>query len=595
MRVLPLLLALALALLASPAHAGVASVVAPLRLALSAEELSAELLAVSTPSSPRYCRHLSASEVAALVAPPRERFEAVARWMRERLGARDVRLSGAGDVAVGTVEDEAVRWSTHPDGMDLFAEGSAVDDDARAAVEFVRVVVPGRDVPPARTRAERLAPFALGQPLSTPATPAAQRAAAGIPASLNGTVAGLRQMVWGPGTYGYLESDLAAFAAQYSVPVAPGQVTRVGAKGQPGGDNFGEASLDVDTIVGSGQGVATQVANTNTSQSTEEGPGFGAALLGFVLKLSNMSDAELPAVVSMSLGSLSYDSCRVLCQRVSSASSPPATFKECIHYVQYTTRQVCMLPSGAQQDRIDAEFQKLGLRGVTLLAASGDGGSHYSFQPFGGGNTTLDAALNALSCQLNSPTYPASSPYVLGVGGTTWTTGPSTPSAWGASGGGFSYRYARPAYQHDAVEAYLAAANGTASFPPPGSFNAGGRAYPDVAAASTGVPMVDDGSSFLAGGTSAAAPSFAGVVSLLNAERLRAGLPLLGFLNPRVYEVAAKYPGAAFIDTEGGTSACNSAGTCCATGFPGAKGFDPLTGFGAPRWSGLAKYLASAP
>jgi hypothetical protein len=38
-----------------------------------------------------------------------------------------------------------------------------------------------------------------------------------------------------------------------------------------GGDNFGEATLDVSYITGIGSGVPTIVSNTNDSFSTEEG------------------------------------------------------------------------------------------------------------------------------------------------------------------------------------------------------------------------------------------------------------------------------------------------------------------------------------
>jgi len=40
-----------------------------------------------------------------------------------------------------------------------------------------------------------------------------------------------------------------------------------------------------------------------------------------------------------------------------------------------------MFSSSDQQDRINVELMKLGIRGTTVVVASGDGGSHYSFQP----------------------------------------------------------------------------------------------------------------------------------------------------------------------------------------------------------------------
>jgi hypothetical protein len=76
-----------------------------------------------------------------------------------------------------------------------------------------------------------------------------------------------------------------------------------------------------------GSGATTIVANTNTSASTEETTGFGYALLAFAHALATAgSEAEgalpqLPQVVSMSLGSLSFDSCQLLCQDLVASGS----------------------------------------------------------------------------------------------------------------------------------------------------------------------------------------------------------------------------------------------------------------------------------
>jgi subtilase family serine protease len=132
-------------------------------------------------------------------------------------------------------------------------------------------------------------------------------------------------------------------------------------------------------------------------------------------------------------------------------------------------------------------LQQTGLKGVTVVAASGDGGSHFSFQPFSE-LSSIGRALNTISCALNLPTYPASSPYVLGVGGTSWNApgSPASPVGWSGSGGGFSRAYASPAYQQAAVQGYL---NRTSNLPPPSSFNASNRAYPDLAAVADNVPI----------------------------------------------------------------------------------------------------------
>jgi len=49
-------------------------------------------------------------------------------------------------------------------------------------------------------------------------------------------------------------------------------------------------------------------------------------------------------------------------------------------------------------DRVNQELMKLGLMGVTILAASGDGGSHFSFNNYSNGPQNLINALNEVSC-----------------------------------------------------------------------------------------------------------------------------------------------------------------------------------------------------
>jgi subtilase family serine protease len=179
----------------------------------------------------------------------------------------------------------------------------------------------------------------------------------------------------------------------------------------------------------------------------------------------------------------------------------------------------------------------------------------------------LGQVLNQISCTYNLPTFPAESPYVVAVGGTQWSVSPQQPIAWTASGSGFSWRYAVPSYQSDVVSAYLSAnRNG---LPAAKSFNATNRGYPDVAALANNVPMCIQGQEVSAGGTSASAPEFAGIVALLNDIRLNKvgavrarwyvlrssadlfaacaqGLPPLGFVNTRLYKMAAEHPGELF-------------------------------------------------
>ena len=62
------------------------------------------------------------------------------------------------------------------------------------------------------------------------------------------------------------------------------------------------------------------------------------------------------------------------------------------------------------------------------------------------------------------------------------------------------------------------------------------------------------------GGTSAAAPTFAGFVALLNDARIKAGLPTLGFLNPLIYSIGATDPTAFNDITTGNNPGCGTEG-----------------------------------
>lgn len=418
--------------------------------------------------------------------------------------------------------------------------------------------------------------------------PNTQKGSYGMPSSLKSVYGNNSQAVWGPGTFGVSSNDLYEFYSMYSVPASTSVIHRPGYPGTPGGDNWGEGTLDATYITSMALGVKTYVINTNTSMSTEEGPGFGYALENFML-LNLAQSPSIPYVLSMSLGSLSWDSCNLMCQL--GAQSRQFTFSQCMQYVQYTQRQVCMMDTGAQADRISREFMKLGMRGMTLLAATGDGGSHYSFQPFPG--DTIGSVLNQVSCQYNFPTFPAASPYVLGVGGTQWNGAPSItqPIAWAASGSGFSWRFPRPPYQEAAVSSYLKLNAGSSGFPGSKYYNTTNRAYPDVSALADNVPIVMGGFPTLTGGTSASTPTFAGIISMINDARLQKGKPSLGFVNPALYQLAAQYPGVLFYDVTVGNSACASDGSCCNTGFPASKGWDPVSGLGSPLFPGLLAHL----
>jgi len=504
---------------------------------------------VSSPGNPEYLRFRTTEEIAAVVGSAESEIEEVKKWLVTK-GAdpSSLRLSPLRDSITADFDGLALGW-------EQLAKKPA-------AVEFVhRRDFRSSSMPEAKSPA-RDKPNEFY-------TISNMKKAYGIPEKLLASNDKTLQMVWGPGTFGFDETEL-SFHKLEQCPLL--NVSRVvfdtPNHGKAGGDNFGEGNLDAKMIASFGLNVRTLVSNTNASASTEEGEGFGQALLDFVTEVATRD--TLPQVLSMSLGSLGAYACDTLC---SEAVKKGFTMEKCRSYLQ-DQRQVCMFLSQSQTDRINSAFKVLGTRGVTLFGASGDGGSHFSFGSFEGGD--IADALNTISCDINMPVYPTASPYVVSVGGTMWSGDSSNPVTWagfgGGSGGGFSWQFAAPVHQKEAVAGYL---NATTGLPPQSSYNAAGRAYPDVSA--IGVQ-----------GTSQSCPIMAGIFSLLMDHRLNQGLPPLGFVAPRIWQVASQYPGEAFQDvTEGNTK------TSCSTGFPATKGWDPNTGWGRPIWAGMLKHFGS--
>ena len=106
-----------------------------------------------------------------------------------------------------------------------------------------------------------------------------------------------------------------------------------------------------------------------------------------------------------------------------------------------------------------------------------------------------------------------------------------------------------------------------------------GRGVPDVAANAdpdTGYQVRVDGSDEVFGGTSAAAPLWAGLIVLLN-QSLGASL---GFAHARLYALLGTD---ALRDITSGDNGAYSAGV----------GWDACTGLGSPNGAGLASALAS--
>jgi hypothetical protein len=237
--------------------------------------------------------------------------------------------------------------------------------------------------------------------------------------------------------------------------------------------------------------------------------------------------------------------------------------------------------SGIDESQLDSDFTT---PGVTFLAASGDNGAY--------GNGGSQLAVN----------YPAASPNVLAVGGTSIVidsagdypgTGPTGEIGWGSgtnsginvstggSGGGLSAVEPEPAWQARVI--------------PTSIDNSGARAVPDVSLDSGIAQQYDVFASTLSAssdsaaavgwlgdaGTSAASPIWAGLIAIANQGRvLEGGTPLTGYTQtiPALYSL----PSADFHDILYGNN-----------GYSAGPGYDLVTGLGTPVANLLVPDLAS--
>jgi subtilase family serine protease len=249
---------------------------------------------------------------------------------------------------------------------------------------------------------------------------------------------------------------------------------------------------------------------------------------------------------------------------------------------------------GAELDIEHSLFLQAALEGIGFYFSSGDDGDN-----------TLAGAPHP------EPDFPASDPLVTAVGGTTMEVNAkggyqfetawgndldqvntaTSPSTWAVplpgqflsgAGGGVSALFGEPAYQRLAVPRSLATLNGSTPM----------RVVPDVAALAdpeTGFVIIYNGASYQYGGTSLAAPLFAGVQALASQHRHFA----IGFANPLLYllslshvvfhDVTGSAPTPALITTSGRSLLTLGRDTS----LTATRGYDDTTGLGTPNGAWL--------
>jgi subtilase family serine protease len=198
---------------------------------------------------------------------------------------------------------------------------------------------------------------------------------------------------------------------------------------------------------------------------------------------------------------------------------------------------------------LDAVLEQADAQGQTFFSSAGDTGSQ----------CPAITGVNGVPAGIPDTNYPASSPYGIGVGGTSvLNNNPLSEIGWYAGGGGLSPVEPAATFQANTKVLGLTA-------PPT-------RGVPDVsldADPESGYDVVVDGAVEGIGGTSASAPSWQGIWARVNGAHTG-----LGFAGPVLYSTE---PSSAFNDITVGANGAYTAG----------PGYDLVTGLGTPNITNL--------
>ncbi len=209
---------------------------------------------------------------------------------------------------------------------------------------------------------------------------------------------------------------------------------------------------------------------------------------------------------------------------------------------------------------------------ITMLASSGDTGATNYIED---GSALYPYPVNS---------WPSSDPLVTSIGGTqlhldadgnrmapdeTWNDG------YGATGGGLSQVFARPAFQHS-VSSVVGSRRGTPDISMSAAVDGGAIFYYSFDPARVGWHIV--------GGTSEASPLFAGIVALVDQRARRR----IGDINDTLYRLP-RLSSVGIVDV---TIGDNSFGGV--TGYPATTGYDLATGLGTVDAAQFVPALAIA-
>jgi tripeptidyl-peptidase-1 len=506
-----------------------------LKRGVTEDAIEREFQSRTTPGSAKYQQHMTPAELRELVAGTPEALAAAERFLAGQPGVKNQKTFSTGDVVAAIVERTSPVAAALGLSAGMFEASElrrSVEVPAmlRDAVERITVVPPAVDKKQRRPKAHYPAeakdgalPFPGGAQTPGSIKTRYNVPAYDVPATAVQGVGEFQSSYFNP-------SWMSTFSQRYGLPVPD---IKIKGPNSPSQDDI-EGTLDLEYITGIAQGATTWWISSNDTSSDP----FGIDFAWWSEEASNLS--PMPTVVSLSWG---------------------------IGENNYKGNY------GVLHADNDA-FRKLGLLGVTVFAASGDTGP---------GSRGFN------SCTRFDPGWPATSPYLTAVGATYAVSATAAESSVSFSGGGFSDVFPTPSWQQSAVTNYLTNA---ANLPAASFYNASGRGFPDVAALGTnfmvyGQNQFGQDAWMPVSGTSCASPTFAAVITRVNALRVASGKSTLGFLNPTIYQM-----GKVGNDVTNGTSEDPDCYGFNFKGFPTATGWDAVSGLGTPDFAYLAGQFA---
>ncbi|MGK4580188.1 S53 family peptidase [Kitasatospora sp. HPMI-4] len=478
-------------------------------------QLDRFLAAVSDKHSPQYGHYLTPAQFTARFGPTQADVAQVRSYL-EGQGLKVTSVSANRQVvnATGTNAQIAKAFGTHESRyVDKLENKAFFANDGAASIPaaLAKVVQGVSGLNDKTVRTTRLAKPKAATPQDTPS---------GVgPAQYNGAYNLDKLGADGTGTTvalwefdGYTSDDLTTYDSQFGLSGPAVQTVSVDGASYDSspGEGQGEVELDSEIV----RGVAPQA-----QQLIYEAPNSDQGEIDMAAQIVSENKVS---VISISWGS---------CEPDTTASSMTA---------------------------VDNSFKQAAAQGISVFSASGDDGSR-------------DCTRSTSGSSVQAVDFPASDPYVTGVGGTNLSVNSdnsySSESAWSTAGGGVSTQFAQPSWQ-----------TGT-------GVSGGMRTVPDVASnadPNSGFAIYTGGGWQVYGGTSAAAPLWSGYTSLFNQKATSAGKSALGEANPKLYSVAnsGNY-GSAFHDVTAGANQDFSAG----------QGYDQVTGWGSPAADGLTSAL----